>query len=396
MTDFRCNVPCKDYCPPCNRRCFRSCPHGTCTKICGLPCDRCEKPCEWRCDHLWCTQICSAPCDRYLCPMWCHIQLPCGHSCVGVCGELCPPCRTCSPESFPAIFFTDEEEAKNARFVVLLPCKHCVEVKSLDKWLSMTSGGSVQKIVVNTCPICRSIISNRNLPLVKDSFSNIREAMIKIHGAPEVLNYKKMENECAIIKLQKFRTDLKAGPSRTCVNKKVQLFTQAEEYFLLKYLKSNELDKNGYSAFSFVLCCLQNILTCVTSHWNCYEDIHQLTIKSQFIFLMKQMLKNITRFGKQQHCDFSYESRRFVHFAELIYLYNKPSYKVNKDKPEIQEVLRFTRSILDPKPYTIHKEVELELNELKKRIIAAPSISVEEKEIILTAFPEHFKTGENA
>jgi len=39
---FRCNLPCAEICPPCNRKCTYTCKHSRCSRLCGQPCVPCK------------------------------------------------------------------------------------------------------------------------------------------------------------------------------------------------------------------------------------------------------------------------------------------------------------------------------------------------------------------
>ena len=124
----QCTEPCTNQCPPCSRPCENRCSHSYCPKSCGRPCDPCREPCLWSCPHLQCTRLCSEPCDRPRCDQPCTTVLPCGHPCIGICGETCPSkCRVCDRDEVTEVFFGDEDEP-DARFVQLEDCKHIFEV----------------------------------------------------------------------------------------------------------------------------------------------------------------------------------------------------------------------------------------------------------------------------
>ncbi|XP_046688211.1 NFX1-type zinc finger-containing protein 1-like [Homalodisca vitripennis] len=110
-----CEFPCKMLCPPCPQKCDTKCSHKQCTSVCGSPCEPCQEPCTWACPHLKCSRPCSEICDRDICEQACSVFLNCGHKCVGVCGELCPPCKICHPDKYTVIFHTEEESSNDAR-----------------------------------------------------------------------------------------------------------------------------------------------------------------------------------------------------------------------------------------------------------------------------------------
>jgi len=128
VCSHQCTEPCTNQCPPCRRPCENRCNHSYCPKDCGRPCDPCREPCLWSCEHFHCTRLCHEPCDRPRCNQPCSRQLPCGHPCIGICGETCPSkCRVCDRDEVTEIFFGDEDEP-DARFVQLEDCRHIFEV----------------------------------------------------------------------------------------------------------------------------------------------------------------------------------------------------------------------------------------------------------------------------
>ena len=46
-------------------------------------------------------------------------MLRCGHPCVGLCGELCPPlCRVCNKEELVDFMLLGNEEDDDARYIL--------------------------------------------------------------------------------------------------------------------------------------------------------------------------------------------------------------------------------------------------------------------------------------
>ena len=55
-------------------------------------------------------------------------MLKCGHNCIGLCGEPCPPvCRECDPNNKAFEILFGEEDAPDAKFVQLQDCNHVFE-----------------------------------------------------------------------------------------------------------------------------------------------------------------------------------------------------------------------------------------------------------------------------
>ncbi|CAG0917244.1 unnamed protein product [Notodromas monacha] len=153
-----CKVPCSSNCPPCREQCSNSCPHSACKKLCWELCTPCMEKCASGCPHKPCKRRCSEDCgtgdDR--CNEPCAKVLLCHHKCVGLCGEMCPPCRECSADNveFFDLVLNDVSEEPDARFVVLPECNHVMEVVGLDKWMRM----SLEVIGQRVCPRCTTPI----------------------------------------------------------------------------------------------------------------------------------------------------------------------------------------------------------------------------------------------
>ena len=170
----KCSGKCAKNCPPCNKQCIYSCPHGPCGHDCRKPCQECPHRCEWKCEHLKCTRNCGEPCDRERCDEPCLKSLSCGHPCLGLCGEPCLSiCKECNKEEWekkvPLIFGTEEEP--EARFIQLSDCQHIFEVSGLDYWLD---GNNQEKAIQwRLCPLC-------NQPVIKTlRYANIAKQIIK-------------------------------------------------------------------------------------------------------------------------------------------------------------------------------------------------------------------------
>lgn len=188
-----CNVPCSQSCPPCRKPCENRCSHSKCPRQCGLPCEPCAEPCVWQCDHYVCTTSCSEFCNRPRCDEPCTKRLPCGHLCIGLCGEPCPHlCRICDKDLVSEIFFGDEDE-EDARFVLLEDCQHVIEVNGLDRWMEQGSqcgtDGNDVSIDMKSCPKCKTVI-RRNLRygnVIKRFLNDVIAIKTKIFGDVNVL-----------------------------------------------------------------------------------------------------------------------------------------------------------------------------------------------------------------
>lgn len=156
----------------------------------------CREPCRWKCAHKKCTKLCSEPCNREPCNEPCEEKLPCGHDCIGFCGEPCPPlCRICNKKKVTKIFFGTEDEP-GARFIYLEDCKHVIEAEGLANWLETQYGQSSENnsaIKLPDCPKCKTSM-RRNLRFskyIKNQLVAIEQVKARHNGTKEqILNQK--------------------------------------------------------------------------------------------------------------------------------------------------------------------------------------------------------------
>lgn len=174
-----CNAPCAKGCPPCQRQCPVVCAHSSCGKRCGEVCVPCKEPCLRRCEHKACPLPCGDLCPDEPCNKPCTEKVrPCGHDCIGLCGEVCL-CRECTDEETFEIFFGEEDD-KNARFIMLADCKHIFESRGLDTWMNEQEGEITQK----ECPRCKSGIktSKRYSNSIKRNAVDVMKVKMKLFG----------------------------------------------------------------------------------------------------------------------------------------------------------------------------------------------------------------------
>ena len=170
----KCRTPhgCKEKCPPCMQLCPYRCVHvKQCSHQCFQPCPPCKEPCAWKCAHHKCDRLCGEPCNRAYCLEACKKKLRCGHYCVGVCGEACPPfCRVagCGPsvdvmdDTFSPSSLSDTES--DQRFLQL-ECGHMFEVSALDQAMetdlkARTQEDGARAVRLPRCPSCAQVIYN--------------------------------------------------------------------------------------------------------------------------------------------------------------------------------------------------------------------------------------------
>lgn len=135
-------------------------------------------------------------CDREPCDEPCPKKLDCGHDCVGFCGEPCPNlCRECDKDELTEVFFGYEDE-EDANFVYLPDCKHTIEARGLEMWLT-SSGG--KQITSKRCPKCKVPIRNcrRFMNLIRQHHRDI--ITVKMRSFGNRANSDKMRNGCITI-----------------------------------------------------------------------------------------------------------------------------------------------------------------------------------------------------
>lgn len=217
-----CKGNCAEPCPPCLQKCELKCSHSPCrTHTCGTRCTPCMEKCTWACPHRKCTQHCSDPCDREPCNEFCEKRLKCGHPCLGLCGERCPPvCYTCSPkvEVFGSAMMAsllEEEVEYKTRFIFLEKCRHSIAVEVMDRWME-TLDKPTAAVALPACPMCNS-------PIVDDfgrysNFIKKRKAQlddIRIIYAKQHIKalFKKGRYQGALDKIRELHTKSRFGHS---------------------------------------------------------------------------------------------------------------------------------------------------------------------------------------
>ncbi|NWS36582.1 ZNFX1 protein, partial [Polioptila caerulea] len=293
-----CREPCTAECPPCQKKCQNYCIHSKCKKKCWESCVPCAEPCEWQCQHYQCTNLCSEPCNRPRCNVPCAKMLPCGHPCVGFCGEPCPKkCLVCDHEELTQIFFGFEDDP-DARFVQLEDCGHVFESQGLDHY--MDQDDDVVKLKV--CPLCQAPI-RKNLRYgtsVKRQVEEIERVKQKIQGPAQ--------------EIESNRQRLKAALERNVVLK---------NYLSSKYLMlQDELKASALSTKSIGL--IENLL-------NFYERVANLTysmikidanekkvLKKRLDEVQKWLDKERISFTGQELTDLQSEIQRLSYLLSLL------------------------------------------------------------------------------
>jgi len=210
-----CNFPCIASCPPCSHPCNNYCVHSRCPRKCYEPCDPCMEPCEWECQHFKCTSRCGERCNRPPCNLPCQKLLPCGHPCIGVCGEICPKkCRICNEDEVCEIFFGNEDE-EDARFIELQDCGHFFEVENLDTWVETSNQEDPSEVQFKVCPKCKTPIrrSLRYGNAIKKTLADVEQIKRK---------QLKFGEDLLRQDVQKIREEIHASPNQKHVQEALQ------------------------------------------------------------------------------------------------------------------------------------------------------------------------------
>ncbi|XP_030749161.1 NFX1-type zinc finger-containing protein 1-like [Sitophilus oryzae] len=180
VCNHECPIPCRQACRPCTRPCEIKCSHNRCNKKCGEPCVPCKELCSRRCPHVRCNRWCGDICNVDPCIERCSKTLPCGHQCVGFCGDPCPKlCKICNEEELTEIFLGNEDEP-DAIYVMLRDCGHIFEHTDLENWLKTDE----DQIKFKVCPKCKTSITTtqRYSKYIKMTLRDIVQVKLKCLG----------------------------------------------------------------------------------------------------------------------------------------------------------------------------------------------------------------------
>ncbi|RUS21170.1 hypothetical protein BC937DRAFT_93413 [Endogone sp. FLAS-F59071] len=142
----------------CLEKCTWVCSHGhKCGRECWRACIQCVQKCKYQCPHYECSNRCYEKCDRPPCNKRCKRKLKCGHPCIGLCGENCPPCKTCNPTlQCPISLKTLKELDENEMAYELPECGCVFLVECLDQYFeNQAKNGDHTAIKLWQCPTCR-------------------------------------------------------------------------------------------------------------------------------------------------------------------------------------------------------------------------------------------------
>ncbi|XP_071503992.1 NFX1-type zinc finger-containing protein 1-like [Diadema antillarum] len=346
-----CESSCSAQCPPCPKPCENRCQHSACRNLCGEACVPCKENCLWQCPHVSCLKLCGQPCDRKPCNEPCKKILPCGHPCIGLCGEKCPSkCRVCDKEEVTEIFFGSEDD-DDARFVELEDCGHIIEVDALDQYMAMSQDSDdTINIQLKGCPRCKTPI-RRNVRYgnaIKKALSDVEAVKTMIRGSDLEIE-RKMEGLRS--KIARMRQHLAYHDGFIVKGDFTKLLQCLEKF------KHLEKAVSCLNRFAF-LQALADIFAKLAAR-NSYSSYHssnlssrRTTITHQLEKLKKAILEGpLDRFTEQQVKDFQQEVSR-VDLSQQVFTV------LSRNLPSLQQTMNssalksFDKLICQEEPFT--------------------------------------------
>lgn len=266
-----CHKPCHDGkdCGPCLSPCEVRCQHSQCTLLCHEACAPCIEICTWSCEHQGsCTMPCSAPCNRLPCDQRCSKELPCGHQCPGLCGEICPKryCHKCAMRQDARVDLlemkTYAEIDVNETPIVVLGCGHFFTTETLDGLIGMhdvyvtnkfgqftgladISGALASKIP--QCPDCqcpvRQYVTQRYNRVINRAVIDGMSKRFLVNGKTELRG---LENQVDGLEkeFEKSRSDVTRSISLAANGNLAGLATNVAKQIQTRYDASHRLNKD--------------------------------------------------------------------------------------------------------------------------------------------------------
>ncbi|UJR19289.1 hypothetical protein I4U23_022418 [Adineta vaga] len=299
-----CKASCTIDCPPCSRECQIHCVHSRCKKKCGEICSPCKEQCDYRCKHFRCTRQCSELCDRGPCNEPCYRKLRCGHSCIGMCGELCPrECRICDKDKVEETFFGTEDEP-DARFIVLPDCRHIFEVTSLDRFMEdfVKKSDGQTAIRFPECPLCRQKVyeCKRYTPIINQAYDLIIQVKKKILGnkSKEEINSRRKQ---LVDKYERIRKNFQ----------EIQFNASMERFFSILYKDNHCFSDDKLNLITNTMTFLQEIYKIrMDGSEKLQNHLFEEQVNEPLNQIMKYFFKQERNFAEQQLNDIQSELER--------------------------------------------------------------------------------------
>ncbi|KAL4624352.1 NFX1-type zinc finger-containing protein 1-like [Arapaima gigas] len=370
-----CQEPCTDECPPCQMPCENRCVHSVCPKACGKACAPCAEPCAWQCPHQRCSKLCHEPCDRPPCSQPCKKTLPCGHLCIGLCGDTCPNrCRVCHHDEVTEIFFGTEDDPL-AFFIQLEDCGHLFESAALDKYMKQdeqaVNDQDHNAIRLKECPKCRTPI-RRNLRYgahINRCLAEIEKVKAVLNGSPETLE---KQRKTLLERRQNLRLVLHYDPGK--YGDLAKRLTEGDLTLRNLWMLENEI------AF---LERLDNFVDLILKN---KSGLHWEVFCLRFEEFLEWLEHPKQRFSEQQLSDLQNETQRLTCLAKLNKYCDRAAYKLTNKilKAEVQDI----RNVLEgtsPFTQTDKMLVKKSLEHLAEKLPGGLGITNEERVMIVQA-----------
>ncbi|XP_044270386.1 NFX1-type zinc finger-containing protein 1-like [Tribolium madens] len=380
-----CDFPCRQACRPCVRPCPYKCKHSSCGKRCGDICVPCKESCPRRCKHQRCTKYCGEICDVPPCEKPCNKLLPCGHQCIGFCGDPCPnKCRVCDEEEVTEVFFGFEGD-DDARFVLLEDCGHIFENTGLEMWLKQDDG---EVIRFKECPRCKTAIkiTPRFSDYVKKAKADVAKVKKNLHGTERELSKKRQE---LVGKLLEIRLNSQKVNSYHFFD---DIFSAMETRLRTSLSgKRQRINKSELNALESKLQIIEHVDDISK---NCPNAVSQTRYSSQVKFILKTLKREHDYVTDQEIGDIKYELNRLYRIAELEEIKNSSNFAQRYTNLKVRDTVVQTERLLFGlgKFYDEDEQkVKQLLQELSKLVSSGIGISEQEKREIVKAMG--FKQG---
>lgn len=381
-----CEIPCRETCQPCNKKCEYRCVHSKCGTNCGEPCTPCREPCRRYCEHIRCTNNCGEICTVPPCKKPCLKPLKCGHQCLGFCGDICPPiCRVCDPENEAfQVFFGDEDEP-DSKFVFLEECKHCIESNAMENWLNQSNVEKGSEINIKQCPRCKTPIikSQRYSDYIKIANKDVTQVKRKLFGSYKENTLMRQRLNNKIISIITKNTILLNNSK----NLKIILETIENSLKLTNKGKRQLTNKITMSTYEAQLQIIERIVNIFKKCNLKNQDNINKCIK-HVDFLIRMLLRQNDRITKQEIQDFQCEILRFEKFGHICIIEEDANFKHAFTQNSVKKI----HSEIWGKINSIHKFTNEDNDYLKINIKALielvnknMQVTAEEKAMIVKA-----------
>ncbi|XP_054273692.1 NFX1-type zinc finger-containing protein 1-like [Macrosteles quadrilineatus] len=390
-----CKVNCREVCPPCKEPCRHECKHSKCSRKCGEECVSCKEPCDYSCPHLKCLRRCGELCDRDPCYESCPQRLSCGHSCVGFCGEPCPPCRQCEPKHFEEIFYTGEETEEDSKWVLLVDCGHTLESTGLEMWLNIEQDGG--EIGCKVCPRCKSPIvqTQRFMNLIKKTYMDIQQVKAKCFGKRDEIS---RERAKALRRIQQITFQQMSTRDQQMDDELQKMYLELlVELPDVKGKKRNTIDTQRLHLLCFWTEFFISVYSRKLEVWSKLFEEGKILLNANINCITKLLMKRRHKISEQEMECFQREVKRIHRIADLLVYVNSAEYRMAASNSIVKETRKaaehviFSISAYDD----VYDEVaKHQLEKLKTLIRSSSEVTAAERSMINQAMSSSFRSAQ--